>query len=62
MCWETINDNLYRVRVPFGWLVRWCDDMWEDLGRGHGIECGYNWRNSITFVFDPFHVWKEVTK
>ena len=53
---EEIESNSYRVRVPWGWLFIEYQDVYID--RGNGMECGWEWRPAICFVFDPFHWWK----
>ena len=58
--WEEIKDNmghgaLFRARVPWGWLVREEQDVFHlTMDRSWG----WDWRTSLTFVFDPFHWWR----
>lgn len=49
------NSSFYyfRTKVPWGWIVECVGDVMEK-----NMESGYQWRPSITFVFDPFHWWK----
>ena len=62
MDWVRISDDsnphIYRTRVPWGWLVLAVDDVPRSFPDGRLIEYGYEWRNHLTFVFDPFHMWK----
>lgn len=48
--------HIQRAMIPGGWLVRQIDDVCSDY-TGRGIESGYEWRTSMTFVPDPDHVW-----
>lgn len=61
MNWETVDNpnrstHISRCRVPFGWLVTATEDVVDNLHERR--EAGYEWRTSITFVFDPFKMWK----
>lgn len=65
MNWENISGNhsnsLYRTRVPFGWLVMSTDEVLSPRNSGYSMPeytNGYEWRTSITYVFDPFKMWK----
>lgn len=62
MKWETISNDgnlrMYRSRTPWGWLVLATDDIPRSFPDGRMMEYGYEWRNHLTFVFDPFHSWK----
>lgn len=57
--WEEIEQGsysgyLYRAKVFGGWLVRACDDVVHDKSDvGHGMDSGWDYRNSITFIPDP---------
>lgn len=61
MKWTKIDDCISRCRVPWGWLVMHQSDAITPVNKGYTIpvyETGYEWRTAITFVFDPFHMWK----
>lgn len=60
MEWRKVNSDpyIYKTRVPWGWLVLATDDVLHNLP-DRNLERGYEWRNHITFVFDPFHRWKD---
>ena len=62
---EEIERNYCRIRVPFGWILEVVDDVRSPVNKGYSTpdyEEGYEWRRSVTFIFDPFHVWKINTK
>ena len=48
---------LERIKVPWGWLVRSYSDVCHHLP-DQGVQSGWDWRVSVTFVLDPFHWWK----
>ncbi len=61
--WEMMDadsghkDNLYRVRVPFGWLVK-CVSYQKYQEKKSGLDdSSFNMTSSITYVFDPFKKW-----
>lgn len=60
--WEQIDSDhagyLNRARVPWGWLVMSTQDVYRIYGDSVLPQPGYEWRTSITFVFDPFHWWR----
>lgn len=60
--WEGVSSDhsayISRTRTPWGWLVLIADDVLHNFPDGRILERGYEWRNNITFVFDPFHRWK----
>jgi putative IMPACT (imprinted ancient) family translation regulator len=63
--WEKVesddHSSLSRVKVPWGWLVNNMDDVITQTYQGYSHpvpERNYEWRNTLTFVFDPFHWWK----
>jgi hypothetical protein len=61
MVWEDFTDRtrpaaLSRTRVPWGWLVLATEEVTHI--RDGILQGGWDWRTSITFVFDPFHNWK----
>ena len=60
MEWIKISDSPYMLKhkTPWGWLVMVQDDVLIEIP-GIGFESGYERRSHITFVFDPFHWWKE---
>lgn len=56
---HTNANHLYRTRTPWGWLVESVDDVCTPADYTNNIHAyGSEWRTSITFVFDPFHMWK----
>jgi 3-methyladenine DNA glycosylase AlkC len=58
---DRIEENCYRIRVPWGWIVEVYQDVFTPMYTGYEqpeMKTGYEWRVSITFVFDPFHWWK----
>lgn len=58
---SNIADYIQRAKVPMGWLVEASTNvshmMYQAQYGGNGPD-GYDWRVAITFVFDPFHLWK----
>jgi len=61
MNWEKIDESISRSRAPWGWLVMYQTDVYTPMNTGYAqpeMMQGYEWRTSITFVFDPFHTWK----
>ena len=62
--WEDLTDDnfattLRRTKVPWGWLVMAIEEVIHNrMDNGQGMIGGWDWRTSITFVFDPFHWWK----
>jgi hypothetical protein len=64
MKWEEVDNGDYaglvcRTRVPWGWIVKYTEDVIHNrLETGQGMVGGWDWRTSITFVFDPFHWWR----
>lgn len=61
MSWEKIDDEYSRVKVPWGWLVQQQSDVMTPINTGYAqpeLQRGYEYRASITFIFDPFHIWK----
>ena len=66
MSWEILEHDrsnyLTRSRTPWGWLVMSTDDALTSQYTVYSTPenmTGYQWRTSITFVFDPFHCWKN---
>lgn len=60
MKWEVFDkdmSSLVRTRVPWGWLVMNTDDVVHDTPH-NGMQSGWDFRTSLTFIFDPFHRWK----
>jgi hypothetical protein len=58
---EEIERNFYRIRVPFGWILEVWSDVSSPVYTGYyttEYKEGYEWRISVTFIFDPFHLWK----
>jgi len=51
-----LADSMFRTRVPWGWLVVVSADVVHD--QNGSWQSGWDWRTSITFMFDPFHRWK----
>lgn len=69
LIWQSIesdhSNHLDRTRVPWGWLVMSTDDVMTPVNTGYSLPetfTGYEWRTSITFVFDPFHKWLKHEK
>lgn len=61
--WEPVDQNMAttisRAKVPWGWILLAVDDVYKiDSPHSYLIGPGYEWRTSITFMFDPFHWWK----
>ena len=53
--WEQVTKDgtTWRLRVPGGWIVRYSDDVTHDQSDlGRGMQSGWDWRSSITFVRD----------
>lgn len=58
---EKIERNYYRIKVPFGWILEVVSDVRSPINQGYSTPDyleGYEWRVSVTFIFDPFHMWK----
>lgn len=55
-----LADTIRRTRIPWGWLVMTTSEVVHDIHGG--LNSGWDWRSSMTFVFDPFHWWKVNTK
>jgi|WetSurMetagenome_2_1015567.scaffolds.fasta_scaffold653595_1 hypothetical protein len=63
---EKVETNLgasfmQRAKVPMGWLVEDSTDvahMSYAAQYGCNGPSGFDWRISLTFVFDPFHLWR----
>lgn len=55
--WEYLEDNLYRMKIPGGWLVKYSSDVLSRMWENSAPQQGYEWRDSITFVPDPNHEW-----
>lgn len=55
------SSDIKRARIPMGWIVEESTVVSHMLFNakygGNGPD-GYDWRISITFVFDPLHLWK----
>lgn len=63
MKWEKLEEfcTISRAKIPWGWLVMSVNDVMTPMNTGYDkpeMLQGYEWRSSITFVFDPFHWWK----
>jgi len=58
--WEHVSneysEHISRTRTMFGWLVIVVNDVMTHFSDNR-IEHGYEWRSSVTFIFDPFHTW-----
>lgn len=58
---NNISSYIQRARIPMGWLVEESTNvshmMYQAKYGGNGAD-GYDWRISMTFVFDPLHLWK----
>lgn len=54
--WEYIDENLNRLKVPGGWLVKCSSDVYTHRYEGCP-ELGFEWRESIAFVPDPNYEW-----
>lgn len=55
LVWEQITDkSTYRLKVPFGWLVKSIHDRGHTWYNGASDAIGV----AIVFVFDPLHLWK----
>ena len=52
-----LADAMWRTRVPWGWLVMMSAEVMHQFPDGR-FDSGWDWRTSITFMFDPFHRWK----
>ena len=50
----SIGDTVRRSKIFGGWLVLVTSYVFHTDGNYNGID----WRTSVTFVFDPFHLWK----
>ncbi|MEG1636091.1 MAG: hypothetical protein RR324_01130 [Cellulosilyticaceae bacterium] len=59
--WEQIPQDLagtlWRTPVPGGWLLMMTDDVLTNWGNVMQPSAGYEWRNTLTFMPDPMHVW-----
>ena len=50
------TDNMYRAKVPGGWLVKSLMDI--IIVREYGnMQQGYDWRAALVFIPDPLHTW-----
>jgi hypothetical protein len=58
MEWETIEYNLFRTKVPNGWLVKISEHVMTNMHPNSIASEGYEWRSSICFVPDEGHYWK----
>lgn len=56
MEWERIDINMYRARIPGGWLVKHEAPVIHDTSH-LGMIDGWDERISICFVPDPDHTW-----
>ncbi len=56
MTWEEIEAGLERAAIFGGWLVRSTTSVSHCMVDG-GVQDGWDWRESITFVPDPVHQW-----
>lgn len=61
MEWEYLEYNLYRAKIPGGWLVKQVSDVIH-LNEHHGMVGGYDIRASICFVPDEGHYWQILNK
>lgn len=52
-----LGDSFRRARIFGGWLVTVTSDVIHDT-EYNGMTSGHDWRTSVTFVFDPFHLWR----
>ena len=53
--WEKVTeDTTYKLKVPFGWLVKTIHKRGHTWGNGASDAVGV----AMCFVFDPFHKWK----
>lgn len=58
--WESIESNMgefYRCKVIGGWLIMSQNDVTHDT-RQQGLQSGWDWRNSVTFVPDALGLWE----
>jgi len=58
--WEQITEDgsTWRLRVLFGWLVRYSDDVVHDRSEcGQGLTGGWDWRSCMVFVPDECGIW-----
>jgi hypothetical protein len=66
LTFESVETNLgassmQRARVPLGWVVEDSTDVCHmSYAAQYGADgpSGWDWRISMTFVFDPFHLWR----
>ena len=59
--WEQVtkDGSTWRLQVPFGWLVRYSDDIIHDRSEyGRGMEGGWSWRSCMVFVPDTNKIWE----
>lgn len=61
LVWEEVETPshlgyMWRSRTPTGWLVRETQDVTHHIP-DRGLDSGYDWRVSLTFVPDPDGLW-----
>ena len=52
-----LADTFRRAKVFGGWIVTVTSDV-VHMTDSTGMNNGWDWRTSMAFVFDPFHLWK----
>lgn len=61
--WEKMDSphghTMFRASIPGGWLVIVSNEVSTMIPQSDSFinEQGFEWRESITFVPDPMHVW-----
>ena len=54
---SNLGTTLWRAEIPGGWLMMACDDV-VHVTEQQGMQSGYDYRSSLTFVSDPEHLWR----
>lgn len=54
---SNLGDTLWRAPIPGGWLVKVTSEVIHQNPQ-QGMQSGWDWRSSITFVPDKAHSWK----
>lgn len=57
ICTTPCGDHFQRAKIFGGWIVTVSSNV-SHIMEYNRIDDGYDWRTSITFVFDPFHLWR----
>lgn len=59
--WEEIEQStggsMYRTKVPTGWLIKEVQEVMHNFP-DRGLDNGYDWTSTLTFVPDPTHSWE----